>query len=84
MKQAQSCHWCLNTFYDDMIRDFCSDMCMNEYWKQPIKLKISTECPNCFKKYTRVIFSIEAKPYQALTICPSCDNTIFVGNNKRW
>jgi hypothetical protein len=45
----------------------------NEYWKNPVKVTITTKCPQCHELFSRLVYSIEIAPYQALTLCPKCE-----------
>ena len=68
----QTCCFCEKQFEDSAIKHFCSQNCNEMYWKNPLRLNISTECPRCHNSFTRNVFSIEVAPYQALALCDSC------------
>jgi hypothetical protein len=68
-----ACCWCEQEFQTACLLDnFCSDECSSNYWKSPAKLEITSECPQCHRKYIRTIFSVECRAFQNVVLCQDC------------
>jgi len=68
------CCFCEKEFQTDCLLDwFCSDECSENYWKNPSRLEVESECPQCHQKYIRTIFSVECCAYQSLVLCKDCE-----------
>jgi hypothetical protein len=68
----KDCHLCDKHFDGDSLEHFCSSECQQDYWNNPARLDITTECPQCHQDFTRAIYSVEAMALQALMMCPAC------------
>lgn len=82
----QQCFNCMLEFYDIAISSFCCNKCEINYWKLPKQILIFTECPECKKEFSRTIFTVEARNYQALTVCHNCapGSLITVCNSRTY
>lgn len=72
----QKCANCEKEFFDQTIKCFCCNICEMSYWENPKKVIISTTCPQCLMTFSRTVYTIDVAPYQALTICSTCDANI--------
>ena len=69
----QICNLCKHQFNGNTISYFCSNQCEKKYWDNPIKIEISTKCPQCQQLFKRYIYTLELCSYQALTLCGNCN-----------
>lgn len=70
----QICCFCKNDFDDEKINFFCSEICSNQYWNNPIIVELSTDCPSCNKLFKRNVYSIEVSPISKYVLCKECRN----------
>jgi endogenous inhibitor of DNA gyrase (YacG/DUF329 family) len=79
--ENMACMSCNKDFNGNAVQHFCSDDCQNEYWGNPKKINIATECPQCKTTFERMIYTIECCYYQGLTLCETCslDQMVIVG-----
>lgn len=60
---------------------FCSTQCEKSYWANPYKVEITTICPTCNEKWSRLVYAPQCLNMLCLEVCPNHDDIIMVGES---
>lgn len=75
------CHSCAKDLQDSFTF-FCSPECELTYWRNPVRVEVSSPCPQCGVLYHREVYSVEVAPCQALVVCSRCDDGTTMGQER--
>jgi len=65
------------------LRVFCSTQCENAYWANPYQIKVTTVCPTCGEKWSRLVYAVQCLDMLCLEICPNHGDHTIVGVDRK-